>query len=164
MNDGRPEQLDERVLVLAPTARDGAASRDLLAAAGVRCLVCATIGEVCREAERGAGVAVVTAEAVLGWMTTDGPLALPARWNAERSRARVPAGPFKAAGRRRTAPACVCVDQSEGRFGPIAKRGTLVRGMGHATLRGEVATVALEADRITRWKGFDTTTRPAGIT
>ncbi len=66
MSDARPEEIEDRVLILPPTARDGAASRDLLAAAGVRCLVCGTIGEVCREAERGAGAAVVTAEAVLG--------------------------------------------------------------------------------------------------
>src|SRR5689334_10251971 len=65
MSDGRPEELKDRVLVLPPTARDGAATRDLLAAAGVRCLVCTHIGEVRREAERGAGAAVVTAEAVL---------------------------------------------------------------------------------------------------
>jgi PAS domain S-box-containing protein len=66
MSDARPDDLDDRVLVLPPTARDGAATRDLLAAAGVRCLVCTSIGEVCREIERGAGAAVVTAEAVLG--------------------------------------------------------------------------------------------------
>jgi hypothetical protein len=101
------------------------------------------------------------APAVLGWMTPDGPLALPARWDPEQERARVPAAPFKAAGRGRTAPACVCVDQSGGRLGPIAKRGILVRGAGRATVRGDTATVALEADRITRWKGFDTTTTPA---
>jgi PAS domain S-box-containing protein len=66
MSDSRPEDLGDRVLVLPPTARDGAASRDLLAAAGVRCLVCATVEDVCREAGRGAGAALVTAEAVLG--------------------------------------------------------------------------------------------------
>jgi PAS domain S-box-containing protein len=66
MNDERPEQLDERVLVLAPTARDAVTSRDLLEAAGFRCFLCNTIEDVCREAGRGAGAAVVTAEAVLG--------------------------------------------------------------------------------------------------
>src|SRR5687767_7613096 len=66
MSDGPPRELEERVLVLAPTARDAAASRDLLTAAGVACHVCSTIEEVCREADRGAGAAVVTAEAVLG--------------------------------------------------------------------------------------------------
>ena len=66
MNDERPEQLDERVLVLAPTARDAATSRSLLEAGGVRCFLCDTIEDVCREAARGAGAAVVTAEAILG--------------------------------------------------------------------------------------------------
>lgn len=98
------------------------------------------------------------ANAVLGWMTPRGPIALPARWDAEHRRARVPTPPLKAAGGARTAPACVCVDESEGRLGPLAKRGILVRGTGHATLRGETATVAVQADRITRWKGFETST------
>lgn len=66
MADEHPLGGEDRVLVLAPTARDGATSRDLLAAAGVRCHVCASLDEVCREIARGAGAAVVTAEAVLG--------------------------------------------------------------------------------------------------
>lgn len=66
MSDGGPDGLEGRVLVLAPTARDGVASRDLLAGAGIGCLVCATIAEVCREIGRGAGAALVTAEAVVG--------------------------------------------------------------------------------------------------
>ena len=66
MNDERPEQLEMRVLVLAPTARDAATSRDLFEAAGIRCFICNSIEDVCREAGRGAGAAVVTVEAVLG--------------------------------------------------------------------------------------------------
>jgi signal transduction histidine kinase/ActR/RegA family two-component response regulator len=66
MNDERPEQLEMRVLVLAPTARDAATSRDLFEAAGIRCFTCNSIEDVCREAGRGAGAAVVTVEAVLG--------------------------------------------------------------------------------------------------
>ncbi|HEX4608671.1 MAG TPA: PAS domain S-box protein, partial [Urbifossiella sp.] len=58
--------LGDRVLVLAPTARDGVASRDLLAGAGVRSHLCATIADVCREAALGAGAALVTAEAIVG--------------------------------------------------------------------------------------------------
>jgi nitroimidazol reductase NimA-like FMN-containing flavoprotein (pyridoxamine 5'-phosphate oxidase superfamily) len=97
------------------------------------------------------------AEAVLGWRADGGPVALPARWNPEKNRARVPAVPFKAAGRARTAEACVCIDDSDG-LGPLAKRGRLLRGEGHATLRGDTASVALEADRVTRWKGFEVKT------
>ena len=100
------------------------------------------------------------AEAVLGWMSAAGPIALPARWSARTEHARVPAGPLRDAGGPRTAAACVCIDESDG-LGPLAKRGRLLRGEGHATLRGDVASVALEADRITRWKGFRTETAAA---
>ena len=100
------------------------------------------------------------APAVLGWMSPGGPLALPARWNERTRRVRVPAAPLRAAGGPRTAAACVCIDESEGP-GPLAKRGRLLRGQGHATLRGDVASVALDLDRITRWKGFQTRTAAA---
>jgi PAS domain S-box-containing protein len=81
MLDGPSEQLDDRVLVLAPTARDAATTRDLLKAAGLHALSCATIDEVCREARCGAGAAILTAEAVLGdrdavlaeWLQTQPP-------------------------------------------------------------------------------------------
>ncbi len=62
----RAEKLEQRVLVLAPTARDAATSQDILAGAGVHCFVCGSIREVCREAAGGAGAAIVTAEAVVG--------------------------------------------------------------------------------------------------
>lgn len=104
-----------------------------------------------------------SAGAVLGWMTPLGPLALPARWDAQRSRAHIPSLPLKESGRTRTAPACVCIDESQGRLGPIAKRGRLYRGTGHATVRGQTATVALDVQRVTQWKGFDTRTTAAGI-
>jgi hypothetical protein len=100
------------------------------------------------------------AQAVLGWMAPGGPIALPARWDPRTERARVPAAPLKEAGGSRTAAACVCIDESEG-LGPLAKHGSLVRGRGHATLRGDVASVALEPERITRWKGFRAQTRAA---
>ena len=97
------------------------------------------------------------AQAVLGWTAPGGPIALPAKWNAKANRARVPADPLKAASGSRSAAACVCIDESEG-LGPLAKRGRLLRGQGRATLRGDVASVALEPERITRWKGFQTQT------
>ena len=100
-------------------------------------------------------------DAVLGWMADGGPIAVPARWNAETGRARVPSGPLRDAGGPRTAAACVCIDESDGALGPLAKRGRLLRGTGHATLRGDVASVALETDRVTRWKGFETKTAAA---
>jgi hypothetical protein len=97
------------------------------------------------------------AEAVLGWAAPDGPIALPARWDEDAARARVPAAPLK--GPRR-APACICVDQSHG-LGPLAKRGKLFRGQGQRRVRGDVATVALAIERVTRWKGFQAQTAAA---
>ena len=101
-----------------------------------------------------------SALSVLGWMAADGPIALPAMWDPRTQRARVPAPPLRNAGGSRTAAACLCIDETEG-LGPLAKCGTLLRGQGHATLRGDIATVALEPDRITRWKGFQTQTAAA---
>jgi nitroimidazol reductase NimA-like FMN-containing flavoprotein (pyridoxamine 5'-phosphate oxidase superfamily) len=100
------------------------------------------------------------ADAVLGWSTDGGPVALPARWNSGTGRAQVPAAPLKAAGRARRAPACVCIDESGNALGPLAKRGRLLRGEGHATVRGDTASVALDPDRVTRWKGFEVQTAP----
>jgi hypothetical protein len=100
------------------------------------------------------------AHAVLGWMAPGGPIALPARWDSRTNRARVPAAPLKEAGGSRTAAACICIDQSEGP-GALGKRGRLLRGQGRATLRGNVASVAFEPERITSWKGFQTQTAAA---
>lgn len=101
------------------------------------------------------------ADAVLGWMGDAGPVALPAKWNAETGRAQVPAAPLRDAGRPRTAAACVCIDESDGALGPLAKRGRLLRGQGHARLRGDTATVQLDQERVTRWKGFEVKTAAA---
>jgi hypothetical protein len=98
------------------------------------------------------------AKAALGWMADGGPIALPARWNAATGRAQVPAGPLRDAGGARTAAACVCIDESQGELGPLAKRGRLLRGQGHARLRGDTASVLLEQERVTRWKGFEVRT------
>jgi signal transduction histidine kinase len=57
--------LEERVLLLAPTKRDAAASVRLFASAGIHLTVCGDIGEVCSQIERGAAVAIVPAEAIL---------------------------------------------------------------------------------------------------
>jgi hypothetical protein len=101
-----------------------------------------------------------SAQAVLGWTAARGPIALPARWDPRTERARVPAAPLKDAGGARTAAASVCIDESEGP-GPLAKRGRLLRGQGHATLRGDIASVELQVERVTRWKGFQTQTAAA---
>jgi len=97
------------------------------------------------------------AQAVLGWLAPQGPIALAARWDEDASRAHVPTGPLKAAGGPRKAAACICVDESDG-LGPLAKRGRLLRGYAQARLRGDTATVALDVGKITRWTGFETRT------
>jgi nitroimidazol reductase NimA-like FMN-containing flavoprotein (pyridoxamine 5'-phosphate oxidase superfamily) len=100
------------------------------------------------------------AQTVLGWLTPSGPLALPARWDSDTERARVPGDPLRAAGGPRTAPACLCLDESDG-LGPLAKRGHLLRGEGQARIRGQNASVVLKTTRTTRWKGFETRTTVA---
>ena len=55
---------DHRVLLLTPTRRDAETSRDLLAGRGVNAQVCASLEELCEEAERGAGALLVTQEAI----------------------------------------------------------------------------------------------------
>jgi hypothetical protein len=103
------------------------------------------------------------ADAVLGWMAPGGPIGLPARWDEDAGRARVPSRPLREAGGPRRARASICVDESEG-LGPLAKRGRLWRGQGQARVRGDQATVTLDVERVTRWKGFVTKTAAAAGT
>src|SRR3954471_12281134 len=56
---------EDRVLVVAPTARDAATSRAVLAEAGVACATCPDVGALCRELGAGAGAAVLTEEALV---------------------------------------------------------------------------------------------------
>ena len=57
---------DERVLVLMPTMRDGERTAAVLAGAGIPCDVCSDIDHLSREIGRGAGLALLTEEAVEG--------------------------------------------------------------------------------------------------
>ena len=65
MPDPERHLLEGRVLLLAPTARDAAATRNILAAAGVTCFPCKDMDEVCREMGRGVGAALLPQEAIL---------------------------------------------------------------------------------------------------
>jgi signal transduction histidine kinase len=56
----------ERILVLAPTGRDGNAARGLLEQAGLSATACSGIDELHSELAAGAGVAVIAEEAFLG--------------------------------------------------------------------------------------------------
>ncbi len=60
--DGGPA--GERVLVLAPTARDAAICRDVLAEAGVVAETCPDVAAVCLGIDAGAGAVVLTEEAL----------------------------------------------------------------------------------------------------
>jgi len=58
------QAFDNRVLLLTPTRRDAETSRELFAARGIASQVCASLDELCAEAERGAGALLVTQEAI----------------------------------------------------------------------------------------------------
>jgi PAS domain S-box-containing protein len=61
--DQRP-LAEERVLVLAPTPRDAALSRNILMEARLACEVCLDLDELCNELAEGAGAVVLTEEAL----------------------------------------------------------------------------------------------------
>jgi signal transduction histidine kinase/CheY-like chemotaxis protein len=58
------QQLDERVLVLAPSAHDGPVTAGILARAGFACVVVRDAAELCRAIEAGAGAVLVAEEAL----------------------------------------------------------------------------------------------------
>src|SRR5688500_15028622 len=60
-----PAPVEDRVLLLSPTARDAATSCTILERAGLGCRSCASLAEVCAEIPRGAGAVVVPEEALL---------------------------------------------------------------------------------------------------
>lgn len=55
---------ERRVLLVAPTTRDGEVTRLLLAKAGLVCVVCDGLRNLAREVEAGAGVVLLTEESV----------------------------------------------------------------------------------------------------
>lgn len=61
-----PEQPQHecRLLVMPPTARDGALTLRLMQQAGIATTICANIAMICREIEAGAGAVLVTEEAL----------------------------------------------------------------------------------------------------
>jgi signal transduction histidine kinase/ActR/RegA family two-component response regulator len=59
-----PEELQQRVIVLAPTGKDGALTCTLLTNAGIHCTAVTTIEDLVTEAERGAGVLLVAEETI----------------------------------------------------------------------------------------------------
>src|SRR5690242_19526978 len=59
-------EAEDRVLVLMPTARDAARTCELLAEEGLSGAACADVDAVCRELAAGAGVVLLTDEAIGG--------------------------------------------------------------------------------------------------
>ncbi|MGN8275801.1 response regulator [Pseudomonas sp. SMN5] len=60
------EPLSERALILAPLGRDSLIALKILNEAGFAGLICQHLVHLCEELERGAGLVVVSAEALLG--------------------------------------------------------------------------------------------------
>lgn len=93
--------------------------------------------------------------AVLGWHTADGPIALPARWNADGT-VSTPADTFILGGALPAAAACLTVDRSPQQLRSV--RGLLITGTGRAGLHqepGARAAIGLAPSRVTWWLGED---------
>lgn len=93
-------------------------------------------------------------DAVVGWRTPDGPLALPGRWDPTETRVQVPQALVELAGAAGQGPACVVVDEYGG-AGPAPKRGLLQRGTGTLVIDPAGAWVRIDAERVTTWRGVD---------
>jgi PAS domain S-box-containing protein len=57
---------EKRVLLVAPTVRDGEITRSLLAKAGLTCVVCENLNHLLKELHVGAGAVLLTEEAITG--------------------------------------------------------------------------------------------------
>ncbi|NUT87278.1 response regulator [Pseudomonas corrugata] len=60
------ESLSERALILAPLGRDSQIALMILNEAGFTGLICRHLGELCEELEHGAGLLVISSEALVG--------------------------------------------------------------------------------------------------
>ncbi|HTU26315.1 MAG TPA: ATP-binding protein [Pirellulales bacterium] len=66
MTSGDQKQLEQRVVILAPTRRDAALTESILLQAGIACLCCDTLPEVCDQLDAGAAAVLVAEERILG--------------------------------------------------------------------------------------------------
>src|SRR5688572_8861453 len=57
-------ETERRVLLVPPTARDGEVTRGLLAKEGLACVICQGLHQLVREIEAGAGVVLLTEDAL----------------------------------------------------------------------------------------------------
>jgi hypothetical protein len=60
--DTTPKQIEERILVLAPTGKDSVMACRILDDAGLRTRACADMHEICSELKQGAGALLITDE------------------------------------------------------------------------------------------------------
>src|SRR5262249_10232032 len=58
--------VEDRVLVLMPTAKDAEKTRLMLGGGGLDCAICNDISELCQEMRAGAGAALLTEEGLAG--------------------------------------------------------------------------------------------------
>lgn len=91
---------------------------------------------------------------VLGWQSSSGPVALPARWRG--AMAETSGAAMVLAGAGSASPACITSDRSGYRL--KHKQGILLAGHGRARLDGETATVTVEQERLTWWVGDESAT------
>lgn len=97
-------------------------------------------------------------DCVVGWDSSQGPVALPARWHPERAAATIAKELFELAGLRPTGGACLTVDVIEAHR-PTAKHGVVLRGQGAATTSDErTVEVRIDVTKLTWWHGAETQT------
>lgn len=65
MTQPTPQQLENRILVLAPTRRDAALTHAMFEQARIGCLCCADLQEVCAELDRGAAAVILPEESIV---------------------------------------------------------------------------------------------------
>lgn len=64
VRDRDHDSLEQRVFVLAPTGKDAALTASVLETAGVTCVACPTLEEICEELAVGGGVILLAEEAI----------------------------------------------------------------------------------------------------
>jgi hypothetical protein len=57
--------IEQRLLILAPIGRDATAAAQLLEAAGITCVTCRNLEDLCRKLTEGAGAALIAEEAFI---------------------------------------------------------------------------------------------------
>lgn len=69
MDDATFSQLEERVLLLVPTPKDAQSTCQILRTVGLTGFACRSLPEVCHEATKGAGAALLTEESIVSDFT-----------------------------------------------------------------------------------------------